>query len=215
MSNPATPRDDRTTSPDKGPVKIGLLLTTFGVAVAALWALSWLAITWAYGRPDSPGTFGDMFGAVNSLFTGLAFAGLIITILLQKQELALQRQELRETKEELRRSADAQIASGHLLARQASALRDQADTMLLTARINALTFVIGMKEREIEQFKKARTGMGVTTTVPDEARKAKKRTEEQTEIIRHAESELGILRLELDALLERTKGVGALNVLGM
>ena len=40
---------------------------------------------------DQPerGTLGDMFGAVNSLFSGLAFAGLIYTILLQKNELAL------------------------------------------------------------------------------------------------------------------------------
>lgn len=46
------------------------------------------------------GTFGDMFGGVNALYSGLAFAGIIITILLQRKELGLQRDELKETRKE-------------------------------------------------------------------------------------------------------------------
>jgi hypothetical protein len=34
------------------------------------------------------GQFGDKFGAVNALFSGLAFSGIIITLLLQKRDLA-------------------------------------------------------------------------------------------------------------------------------
>jgi hypothetical protein len=37
------------------------------------------------------GTFGDMFGSVNALFSGLALAGIIFTILLQRKELGYQR----------------------------------------------------------------------------------------------------------------------------
>lgn len=48
------------------------------------------------------GQFGDLFGSVNALFSGLAFVGLIIAILLQKNELELQRQELSETREEFK-----------------------------------------------------------------------------------------------------------------
>jgi len=44
------------------------------------------------------GTYGDKFGAINSLFAGLAFTGIIFTILLQRQELKLQRQELSSTR---------------------------------------------------------------------------------------------------------------------
>lgn len=47
------------------------------------------------------GTFGDMFGAVNALFTGLAFATLIYTTWLQRDELSLQREELAATRIEL------------------------------------------------------------------------------------------------------------------
>lgn len=46
------------------------------------------------------GTFGDMFGSINALFSGLALAGIIFTILLQRLELGYQRSELRETRKE-------------------------------------------------------------------------------------------------------------------
>lgn len=46
------------------------------------------------------GTFGDMFGSVNAIFSGLALTGIIITILLQRKELKLQREELQETRKE-------------------------------------------------------------------------------------------------------------------
>lgn len=45
-------------------------------------------------------SFGDMFGGVNALFSGLALAGIIFTIFLQRKELKLQRKELRSTREE-------------------------------------------------------------------------------------------------------------------
>ncbi|MEK6479143.1 putative phage abortive infection protein [Catalinimonas sp. 4WD22] len=71
--------------------------------VIALWASSGLAITFFYGSlPDSPGTFGDMFGMINSLFSGLAFAGLIYTILQQREELDLTRQEFIKQNETFR-----------------------------------------------------------------------------------------------------------------
>lgn len=38
------------------------------------------------------GVFGDSFGALNTLFTGLAFSGVIITILMQRNELKNQRE---------------------------------------------------------------------------------------------------------------------------
>ncbi|NQX57523.1 hypothetical protein [Paenibacillus qinlingensis] len=53
---------------------------------------------------DDRGTAGDMFGAINSLFTGLAFAGIIFTIIIQRQELSLQREELKLQREVVARS---------------------------------------------------------------------------------------------------------------
>lgn len=76
------------------------LLITGGV-VFAFWLLSWILIDLCISECDNRGTFGDKFGAVNALFSGLAFAGLIVTLLYQKEELKLQREELKETRNEL------------------------------------------------------------------------------------------------------------------
>lgn len=88
------------------------------------------------------GTFGDTFGAVNSLFSGLAFAGVIYTIILQNKELELQRQELRLqreelvlTRKELARSASAQEQSE-------ASLKDQSETLKKTAKLNALNLEV-------------------------------------------------------------------------
>ena len=51
---------------------------------------------------DNRGQFGDSFGVVNTLFSGLAFAGVICAILLQKKELELQRKELEDTRAEIK-----------------------------------------------------------------------------------------------------------------
>lgn len=81
------------------------------------------------------GTFGDMFGAVNSLFSGLAFAGVIYAIALQSQELSLQRAELKLTRTELHKSAEAQTAS-------AQALTRQFRVALLSARLSAYSSLL-------------------------------------------------------------------------
>lgn len=60
-----------------------------------------MGLIWVDDDPTWRGTFGDQFGAVNALFSGLAFAGLIYTIILQRRDLELQRNDLRLQREEL------------------------------------------------------------------------------------------------------------------
>ncbi len=48
-----------------------------------------------------PGEFGDQFGAINALFSGLAFAGVFAAIWFQREELALQRQANKDAQREL------------------------------------------------------------------------------------------------------------------
>ena len=68
------------------------------IGTILLWSISFFMQSWEY---DRRGTFGDMFGAVNALFSGLAFAGLIVTLIMQHEELGLQREELAQTNREL------------------------------------------------------------------------------------------------------------------
>ena len=88
------------------------------VQIIAGFIIAGLFSTW-----NDRGTFGDMFGAVNTLFSGFAFAGVIYAIFLQGKELELQREELSMTRNELAKSATAQ--------------NEQAKLMLHSAKINA------------------------------------------------------------------------------
>lgn len=68
--------------------------------VVALWIANFFVHPFFFGQPESAGVAGDMFGALTSLFSGLAFAGLISTLLMQRQELELQRGELELSRNE-------------------------------------------------------------------------------------------------------------------
>lgn len=69
--------------------------------VIILWGLFWALSSWMYPEIECRGQFGDSFGAINALFAGLAFAGVIYAIILQKKELGLQRDELGLQRREL------------------------------------------------------------------------------------------------------------------
>lgn len=66
--------------------------------IITLWAISALLLFLVYDNQTDRGAFGDMFGAVNALFSGLALAGVIYTIFLQSKELSLQREEIKQTR---------------------------------------------------------------------------------------------------------------------
>jgi hypothetical protein len=72
--------------------------------VLLLWLGNLLLLPRFFKDEQSRGQFGDQFGSVNALFSGLAFAGLISAIILQKRELALQREQLELQREEMRES---------------------------------------------------------------------------------------------------------------
>ncbi len=86
--------------------------------IFSLWIISTLILKLFFGDWSKSGSFGDTFGAINSLFSGLALAGIIYTIYLQKTELSLQREELKYTREELKRTADAQESSNKMMNEQ-------------------------------------------------------------------------------------------------
>ena len=111
----------------------------FGLAAAfvlALWGFSWGLLWWQPTSTTGPGPFGDMFGAVNALFSGLAFAGIIVALWLQRRDLEMQRgllqiqmEEIKLQRKELARSAAAQEE----LVR---AMRRQSETLRVTAEAN-------------------------------------------------------------------------------
>jgi hypothetical protein len=102
------PRDD-------GSDQTGKWINAWGfvvlLGVVAIWGLSWVLID-KYVISTNPslatneaagGVFGDKFGAVNALFSGLAFTGVIWALILQRHDLRLQREEIAEQKATLQR----------------------------------------------------------------------------------------------------------------
>ena len=93
-------KEDRETGAE---LIIGFVLI---IVIIVLWYFSWkwidnniIADVKDQSNISAAGAFGDKFGAINSLFSGLAFGGIIFTILLQRKELRLQREELEETRD--------------------------------------------------------------------------------------------------------------------
>lgn len=76
----------------------GVIITVLGYAAFLIY-YTWPISEHSIGKA---GVFGDSFGILTSLFSGLAFSGMIITILLQREELSLQRKELELTRNEIK-----------------------------------------------------------------------------------------------------------------
>lgn len=82
-----------------------IIAAVAGSAVLLICLVTWATLVYDPNR----GTFGDMFGGTNALFSGLAFVGLIYTILLQRSELALTREELKGQRTALEQQLQAQM----------------------------------------------------------------------------------------------------------
>ena len=66
-----------------------LLVRMLG-GVVGVWALSWLLLSLFVPDAASRGQFGDQFGAVNALFSGLAFAVILCALQFQHQDMIQQ-----------------------------------------------------------------------------------------------------------------------------
>ncbi|PRX53623.1 hypothetical protein [Flagellimonas meridianipacifica] len=117
-------------------------LTVLLFVVVGIWVLSAILILVFLDDWESRGTFGDLFGAVNALFSGMAFAGLLYTIILQKQDINLQREEIIANRLELKKSAKAQQNSE-------KALKEQVEQMKITSKLNALNTIINFYNLQI------------------------------------------------------------------
>ncbi|WP_340121966.1 type II toxin-antitoxin system HicB family antitoxin [Methylobacter svalbardensis] len=98
------------------------ILVLAGVSVVTLWLAALLMGQLFFTSWEERGQFGDLFGSVNALFSGLAFVALIYTIHLQRQELSLQRIELKLQREEM-------VASRGELAAQVAAQKSLVESI--------------------------------------------------------------------------------------
>lgn len=130
-----------------------------GAAIILIQVVIALGVYWLLPDWQTRGQFGDVFGAANAVFSGLAFAGLIYAILLQREDLSLQRKELELTRQELQRSAAAQEQSE-------IALRAQASAAGRSARLAATNFLLDHYKQELREMR----GQAFTANDPRLAR---------------------------------------------
>lgn len=83
------------------------LLIWLAVVVAICAAYFFVMYFWFPGNMEKRGQFGDMFGFLGALFSGLAFAGLIVTIRQQREDLKNQRDEIELQREDLKAQTEA------------------------------------------------------------------------------------------------------------
>jgi len=112
-----------------------LIIICIFASVVAIQVVYMISLPAIISEPNDRGLFGDMFGGVTALFSGLAFAGMICAIILQSKELALQRQELELTRKELHASREEQ-------AKSAKAQEQLVEKQLLTARIQGMSAIV-------------------------------------------------------------------------
>lgn len=123
------------------------VIITYAIAIVSVQICIGVGAYFLLPDWQTRGQFGDVFGAANALFSGLAFAGLIFAILLQREDLALQRTELELTRRELTRSAAAQEQSE-------IALRAQAAATERSATLAATNFLLDHYKHELTQMTK-------------------------------------------------------------
>jgi hypothetical protein len=109
------------------------------LGVTAAWLGSYWGVRSSFPNLEQSGQVGDLFGAVNALFSGLAFAGVIIAIWLQRKDLELQRDELRLQREEM-------AASRNQLATQAKAQWASVSATIVQMRMTALELEVKRAE---------------------------------------------------------------------
>lgn len=165
-----------------GEVRLSRVVVFAFSLVIVLWVGCLLVMLFLIDTPEHRGLSGDMFGSVNALFSGLAFVGITLTILLQRNELVLQRRDLALTRKELQRSAAAQESSEQQLASQAQHLQQ-------AARLTAIQALLSAYEAGWEQAKLLGSG----------GQQAKRELYHKTEAcIAHLESELRDAGIRLD-----------------
>jgi hypothetical protein len=128
---------------DQKDINYTKLFLKIGLVIILVTIIYGFAVQNLSSSDENRGTFGDLFGGLNAIFSGLAFAGVIVTILMQMKEMDL-------TRKELKKSATAQEKSQ-------LALNNQLINMQLSSKINSINNFIE-SHNGIEELNKKEIG---------------------------------------------------------
>lgn len=124
--------------------------------IAAIIIVLWLAVPFYFGKDYAPasdrGVLGDSFGSVNALFTGLAFAGLVFSILLQQRQIRLQRADFLRQIQEMKDSRITVEEQNQLLATQNQLIHGQTEVALLELQVRSMQLDAQVDELELQRM---------------------------------------------------------------
>lgn len=149
-------------------------LRSFVTLFVVLWLASAVAVPYFAGGLDRAGNFGDSFGGVSALFSGLALAMAVWSMLLQQKQ-----------------SAEFERVTLSTLAQQAAAiqliessLKQQANT----ARVAAIATLIDREEQRIDNLRQWGAVAGDENKYINGIRAAQRRVDDyQQQLRQHAE----------------------------
>ena len=135
----------------------GLTVLAF-LIVGALWLGSVALLLHLYPKATEHVQLGDVFGAASSLFSALAFIGLLVTIYLQRIELSLQRQELRLQRKEMEASRgelanQARVQRALYLATLAQVKVSAAQAEVEAIRMESEAYTPGGRDRHAQMIR--------------------------------------------------------------
>lgn len=126
------------------------------ILVIFIWALSAILIIAFLPEWSDRGTFGDLFGAVNALFSALAFAVLIYTIILQRMEIKQNREEIVLNRKELEKSSKIQRQSQEVLIKQVEQTHLSAKMSAMKTLVDYYNYQISSPKSTEEIIERAR-----------------------------------------------------------
>lgn len=113
---------------------------------------SWL---WGFALPADRSGFGDSYGALNTIYSGLAFATLVVTLWMQREELALQSEQLRLQVSELESTRGVLQEQQAEMAAQRDLLAQQLETAKLRDRVATLHGLLASHAQLRDELRRA------------------------------------------------------------
>ena len=170
------------------------------IAVTFFWfTISQGIFVYSQYNPEEAAQRGDLFGAVNALFSAWAFVGVIVAILMQRSELKLQREELIETRKLHALSVDAQQKSE-------GALNQQVTCQFFVAYLNALAELKNVPDVSTLTIKQRRTNdklLGIVSELENQASEILGISLPQTTLSQHIRDCLNSYENRLNGLVRR------------
>lgn len=106
---------------------------------------------------EERGTYGDMYGALNTLFSGFAFVGIIISILMQNKEISMQRDDLKLQREEMEKQREEMELTRN-------EVREQNSTMFLQRFENTFFKLVELHQNIVSGFQIEETNTFASNT---------------------------------------------------